>query len=173
MAAIRHAIETIYIPLDLSCEFHGKLPQRFLEDESTSAERVESLWHQHFCPTISDWCRRFPSKQNFLEYGLQNICNDFSRRTDNVKVRLHKEEDESSAQEMSPTTKLLQLLTQSKRKQRNTMYCLKLIRLSAVPPRVRQSQQFCCAEIPDLQEAKRRKIEEMCTMVSKRDPLSD
>lgn len=137
MSGLREVIETFQVPLDPTKDFRLALPHRILQDEP-HRERVVEIWNKDVVPTINNLCRARKSgfinrslKRSIFQTGMENVCKDFSRKTDNISVQCQ------ASQETDQYHHSRKILT----------YCLIFTRLSAVTQRVRNAR-FCVAEIP-------------------------
>lgn len=160
MSAVREVKEILFFELDPTNKkrarkpFSATLPGRFLEYEGNPA-RILSLWNDSFVAAVNALCR---ARQNrFLDEhmgtvvfrsGMETTCQDFSRRTDSVKVELvERQVKPKSTRRLrrgSPKTTI--------------EYRLRLTKLSDIPQVLRRPQQFCLAEIPALIEEVRAEV---------------
>ena len=137
MSGVREVIETFQVPLDPTKDFRLELPTRFLHDEP-HRERVIQVWNKDVVATINSLCRARKSgfinrslKRSVFQSGMENVCKDFSRKTDNIIVQFQQSEETD----------------QHHHHRKTVTYSLVLTRLSAVTQHVR-SARACVAEIP-------------------------
>ena len=130
-------IETYHVPLNPCKEFRLPLPTRFLPDES-HRDRVVEVWNQDVIPKINHLCRARKSgfinrslKRSVFQSAMDNVCKDFSRRTDNINVEFRQETERD---QYHPNRKSIK-------------YSLVFTKLSAVTNNLR-SARYCVAEIP-------------------------
>ena len=132
MAAIRQVLDEHVIRLDpkRQRDFTADVPIRFIEHEHDIAKILE-LWDKSFRPSMNKlWHTRRSALANryqrkaVFKSATENLCNDFSRRTENIKVLFDVIRDGEA-------------------------YRLKLVKLSTVPDSIRNARSIL-AEIPDL-----------------------
>lgn len=134
--AMRHVVKRYEMELDPRKEFKELIPSELLVDESADVrQRIEYLWTK-FVSSVNDLCK---TRRNMLvnknirktvfHSAMENLCGDFSRRQENIKVKVVKNITRGSTQY-------------------RVSYRLVLVRLSAVPTNCRHSGQSFVAEIP-------------------------
>lgn len=137
MSGVREVVETFHVPLDPTKDFRLALPRRFLQDEPHQ-QRVIEVWNKDVVPTINNLCRARKSgfinrslKRSVFQTGMENVCKDFSRKTENISVQF-KQSEESD---------------QYHHNRKIITYSLIFTRLTAVSQDIRNAR-YCVAEIP-------------------------
>jgi hypothetical protein len=92
MSAVRQVINTYFIPVNPKQDFCATLPSHFLADEPQHA-RIAHIWETTVRTAINLLCRARKSrmihhstKRAVFQSGMENVCTDFSRKTEVVKV---------------------------------------------------------------------------------------
>jgi len=131
MSAVREVVNELVIPLDPKHlkDFKTDIPIPFVETEPDIA-KVLDLWTNSFRPSLNKlWHLRRSAfgnhvqKKAVFKSGVENLCADFSRRTENIKVQI----DVIG---------------------KGDAYNLKIVKLSIVPENIRNARSIL-AEIPD------------------------
>jgi len=130
MSAVREVVNELVIPLDPKHlkDFKTDIPIPFVETEPDIA-KVLDLWTNSFRPSLNKlWHLRRSAfgnhvqKKAVFKSGVENLCADFSRRTENIKVQI-------------------EVIGQG------DAYNLKIVKLSIVPESIRNARSIL-AEIP-------------------------
>ena len=148
MQAVREVQETSYLELDLNRPFRASLPTGFL-DEEPRRERIQEIWETNVRPVVNEI--RNAARNRFLmnrhiqkavfESKMETVCQDFSRRTENVKVSFVKTSTSSCSCRQGRS---------SGRKQPTEIFHLKIVKLSPITDEQRNAR-HCLAEIPNQQ----------------------
>ena len=127
--ALRVVVDEFVIGLNPRDDFTATIPAPFLEREP-DRELIVELW-ENFRSAVNAACRirRFVlanrhARRAAFTSGMENLCADFSRRTENVKVNFEA------------------------RPRRDQQYSLRVVKLSDIPESCRNVQQSFVAEIP-------------------------
>lgn len=127
--AVREVKDQLVVNLDPHKEFSLSLPRRFFASEP-DRDKVLELWGK-FRSTVNKLCRtrtsilsnRYSRKAVFNS-AMENLCADFSRRTENIKIQFEELPDRKT-------------------------YRLLLLKLSQIPAEVRNAGRQILAEIPE------------------------
>jgi hypothetical protein len=138
MSGVRQVVRLHDIPLDPKEGLRMAIPRQFL-DQEPDPQRILEMWEK-FVKVTNDLCRTRRSRLSnkhwkraaFLN-GMEKICLDFSRRTQNVKVEFHHRKE---AKQSRPKTK----------------YSVKIVRLSDIHANVLNPGQSYIAEIPEREQ---------------------
>ena len=132
MSAVRHVLNVSYIILDPEKTFNATLPPTFLVDEPRAA-RLTEIWNRDVRETVNDIFRfRRSARMNrnlrktIFEGRLHGVCDDFSRRTENVKVYFQKAVRVNAVLRKKETELRFRVtqLTPLDPSQRNVAFCL-------------------------------------------------
>jgi hypothetical protein len=160
MSAIREIRNCLVVDLDCydskqrrKKDFFGSfaLPSSFLASEP-HADAVATLW-TNFTHQVNDccknryswqWCSN-PHRTIVFQAQMENLCHDFSRRTETIKVRFLMLQHQQQQQQVQPSAK-----NKNKNNSRQkTRYQLQIMQLTDIPESSRNVQ-FCVAEIPPM-----------------------
>jgi len=127
--AVREVRDQLVVNLDPRKEFSLSLPRRFFKDEP-DREKILELWGA-FSVSVNKLCRtrtsilsNHYSKKAVFNSGMENLCADFSRRTENFKIQFEELQNGKS-------------------------YRILLLILSPIPEQVRNAGRQILAEIPE------------------------
>lgn len=133
MAGMREVVRMCDIPLDPKVEFCVALPRRFV-DEEPDGDRILETWElfgkvaNNLYRTRRSFFTNKHLRRIGFHMGMEKICSDFSRRTENIKIEFHHRK--------------------SAKPPRKTRYWLRIVKLSDIVQDVRNARQYCMAEIP-------------------------
>ena len=146
MSAIREIRDCIVLDLDTKNAkniLDVRLPLDYLNSEP-DMDRVQSLWTK-FLQRVREACKTRHAMSLFANqryrrtvFGVQmeNICEDFSRRTETIKVRF-----------LVVTNSNANGNANNKKHKQHDNYQIKILHLTDIPDACRNVQ-FCVAEIP-------------------------
>jgi len=142
--------------------FHGSsrdivLPSRMLRHEPPrTRERAMDLWTSHVVETVASLIRTRNSRsinkytrRVVFHSGMEKLCSDFNRITENVKVEFRIDEgDEGEGAKVRSWKRLVQ---GRRRKKPKLRYSLEMCRLSPIAESVRNAPS-CTAEIVQVEQ---------------------
>ena len=90
--AVREVVERYVMEINLGREFREEIPSRIIEAEGENGARTSQLW-QLFSASVNNLRRtrrnmlvNYKARKCAFESGMFRLCEDFSRRHENIKV---------------------------------------------------------------------------------------